>query len=84
MRLSHTLAATPAAKPHDAFDRDDFDAIQYINEMFPNGATISWQRLSWQVFIRNPQSAAILAAIPLVDRCKRTQISLTAKKHTVD
>ncbi len=37
VRLSHTLAATPAAKPHDAFDRDDFDAIQYINEMFPNG-----------------------------------------------
>ena len=37
VRLSHTLAATPAAKPHDAFDREDFDAIQYINEMFPNG-----------------------------------------------
>jgi len=41
VRLSHTLAATPAAKPHDAFDRDDFDAISYINEMFPNGGRSS-------------------------------------------
>ena len=38
VRLSNTLAATPAAKPQDAFDREDFDATQYINEMFPNGA----------------------------------------------
>ena len=28
---------TPASGHQDAFDRDDFDAVAYINEMFPTG-----------------------------------------------
>ena len=28
---------TPANGHQDAFDRDDFDAVAYINEMFPTG-----------------------------------------------
>ena len=31
------LFLTPANGHQDAFDRDDFDAVAYINEMFPTG-----------------------------------------------
>lgn len=34
-RSNITLAASTT--PQDAFDKDDFDAVAYINEMFPTG-----------------------------------------------
>ena len=33
-----TVFLSPANGHQDAFDRDDFDAVAYINEMFPTGA----------------------------------------------
>ena len=45
-----TVFLSPANGHQDAFDRDDFDAVAYINEMFPTGASQSPQStvLSWQ------------------------------------
>jgi hypothetical protein len=33
-------APSPVERPVDAFDHEDFDAVQYINEMFPTGEGI--------------------------------------------
>ena len=32
-----TVFLSPANGHQDAFDKDDFDAVAYINEMFPTG-----------------------------------------------
>jgi hypothetical protein len=31
------IILSASTTPQDAFDKDDFDAVAYINEMFPTG-----------------------------------------------
>ena len=34
------VAVSPKARKADRFDQDSFNAIDYINEMFPTGETL--------------------------------------------
>ena len=36
---------TPAVSDGDIFDREEFDAVELVNKLFPNGITAFWEVL---------------------------------------